>query len=197
MSRIITKIANKESLTTKRSLIFIGLTAAVVCGGYILFLAIAAPQQLAEATTAAASNVVCNGCVGSSDIADNSIYSVDIRDGQVASLDIADGRVRAEDIGTGQVRTGEILDDTITSADLGSSAVQRVVKSAVIIGAGDIGTVNVDCPPGGIVTGGGFISLHANIHVFQDLPFDANTWRVGIWNQHPDNIALNVYALCI
>jgi hypothetical protein len=89
---ITTKIANKEFLTTKLTLIIIvGLAAA--CGGYILFLAILAPQQLAEAT-AAASDVVCSGCVGSGDIGN----------GQVRSADIGDGSITTVDIGTGQAK---------------------------------------------------------------------------------------------
>jgi hypothetical protein len=99
MPKIITNITNKE-LTTKLTLIVIGLAAA--CSGYILFLAIAAPQQLAEATTAA-TNVVCNGCVGTSDIADNSIYSVDIRNGQVATADIQDRTIRRGDVAVGSL----------------------------------------------------------------------------------------------
>jgi hypothetical protein len=61
--------------TTKPSPVVLALAAAVVSvGGYVLFLAILAPQQLAEAT-AAASDLVCSGCVGTSDIADSAVTS--------------------------------------------------------------------------------------------------------------------------
>jgi hypothetical protein len=50
--------------TTKSSPVVLALAAAVVSvGGYLLFLAILSPEQLAEAT-AAASDLVCSGCVG-------------------------------------------------------------------------------------------------------------------------------------
>lgn len=43
--------------------------AAVISVGYVLALAILAPEQLAEAT-AAATDLICDKCVGTSDIAD-------------------------------------------------------------------------------------------------------------------------------
>jgi hypothetical protein len=138
MLRILTKIANeKESLTTKLTLIIVGLTAAI-CGGYILFLAILAPQQLAEATTAA-TNLVCNGCVGSSDIADNSIQSVDIGNGQVTTTDIGTGQVRtgdipdgevySVDIRDGQVGSADILDGQVSTADIDDNAIQHNISN--------------------------------------------------------------------
>jgi hypothetical protein len=196
MPRIIiprTKI-NKESFTTKRSLIFIGLTA--ICGGYLLFLAIAAPQQLAEATTAAASNVVCSGCVGSSDIADNSILSADIGNGRIFSEDIRDGQVGSVDIGTGQVTTGDIQDNGITSADLGN-VVTIVVGSQVTVNPGGFQQASADCPSGKILTGGGFHSTSTEARVFDNFPIDVNTWRVAVVNLSVNSdIGLNAYALC-
>jgi hypothetical protein len=222
MSRIITKI-KKESLTTKLTLIIIGLAA--VCGGYILFLAIAAPQQLAEATTAA-TNVVCNGCVGSSDIADNSIQSVDIRNGQVGSADIGegqvtsgdiqdnsilsadiangrifsedirDGQVGSVDIGQGQVTSGDIQDNGITSADLGN-VITIVEGSPVQIAPQEDGEAIVECPSGKIITGGGF-SGGSELRIIHSAPDGQGTWIVDAINEATDtgNI-LFPYALCM
>ena len=170
MLRIITKIANKESLTTKRTLILTGLTAAV-CGGYILFLAVAAPQQLAEATTAA-TNVVCNGCVGTRDIADNGIYSVDIRNGQVASVDIQDGTIRAADL-----RGISIVKVEITIAPKSNNA------------------ASIDCPSGKIVTGGGY-SATGRFQVRESRPVDANSWVVGGLNTDSESNTVTPYAVC-
>jgi hypothetical protein len=175
--KTITRKINKELLTTKLTLIIIGLTAG---------------SALLIPATYASFHPVTTG-----EIADETIRSRDILNGQVGSVDIGTGQVASVDIRDGHVASVDIQDNTITSDDLGSNAVRRVVESGIIIGAGANGIVNVDCAPGEIVTGGGFISLNRNIHVFQDLPFDANTWRVAIWNQHTDNIAVNVYALCM
>jgi hypothetical protein len=183
MPRIIfQKRIDKESLTTKSSLIFIGLTA--VCGGYILFLAVAAPQQLAEATTAA-TNVVCNGCVGSSDIGDGSIQSVDIANGQVGSVDI----------GQGQVTSGDIQDGTIRSADLGNF-VTIVQGFPVSFAPGESGSTNpLDCPSGKIVTGGGY-SATGRFQVRESRPVDANSWVVGGLNTDSESNTVTPYAVC-
>jgi hypothetical protein len=83
MSRIITNITNKESLTTKLTLIVVGLTAA---------------SGLLIPATYASFHPVTTG-----EIADNTILSVDIGNGQV----------RTEDIGAGQVRIGDIANDAV------------------------------------------------------------------------------------
>ncbi|HEU4822919.1 MAG TPA: hypothetical protein VFS97_05795 [Nitrososphaeraceae archaeon] len=44
--------------------------AAIVSFGYIMALAILAPEQLAEATRAA-TDLICDGCVGITDLANN------------------------------------------------------------------------------------------------------------------------------
>jgi hypothetical protein len=202
MPRIIfKKRIDKEFLTTKSTLIFIGLTA--ICGGYLLFLAIAAPQQLAEATTAAASNVVCSGCVGSSDIADNSILSADISNGRIFSEDIRDGQVGSVDIGTGQVASVDIQDNGITSADLGN-VVTRVQAAEVTIAPGTSKSQTADCPSGQIVTGGGFFtSFFSNdakprFHLLNSYPVDANTWIIEAFNADTTtSVALIPFALCV
>src|SRR5919106_2470374 len=82
MSGIITKI-KKESLTTKLTLIIIGLTAG---------------SALLVPTTYASFHPVTTG-----EIADETIRSRDILNGQVGSVDI----------GTGQVATVDIRNDAI------------------------------------------------------------------------------------
>jgi hypothetical protein len=210
MPRIIiprTKI-NKESLTTKRTLIFIGLTA--ICGGYILFLAIAAPQQLAEATTAA-TNVVCNGCVGSSDIADNSILSVDIANGRIFSEDIRDGQVGSVDIGTGQVRTGDILDSEVYSVDIRNGQVGLAdiqdgsIPPNVIVISSSVTTIEpntskearVTCPSGSITTGGGFDSSSFDLRVADSFPVFLQEWVVSAFNSGGSSATLQAWAICL
>lgn len=50
------------------------------------------------AIAAPATNVVCNGCVGSFDIKDGGVKSIDIRNGAVTTDDIQDGTVRHGDL---------------------------------------------------------------------------------------------------
>jgi hypothetical protein len=179
----------KESLKAKRTLIFIGLTAAV-CGGYILFLAIAAPQQLAEATTTAASNVVCNGCVGSSDIADNSILSADIGNGRIFSEDIRDGQVGSVDIGDRQVAARDIVDNAI------KPLIALPPVSGKTIPEGETGFDTADCPAGTFVTGGGFQTT-MGVGVFENYPADLNTWYVEGINGASSDQQLSAYVVCI
>jgi hypothetical protein len=198
---------NKESLTTKRTLTFIGLTA--VCSGYILFLAILAPQQLAEATTAA-TNVVCNGCVSTTDIADGTIQSRDIRDGQVTTSDIGTGQVRNVDIGPGQVTSDkisdingvnseDIVDGEITAADIDDDTIQpnvQVVSGTIVtVQPGEPGLASVDCPDGTVLTGGGYLG-HPNIQVYDSLPIDANTWAADGFGENGGG-GLQAYAVCM
>jgi hypothetical protein len=100
---ITTKIANKkESLTTKLTLIIIGLTAG---------------SALLIPATYASFHPVTTG-----EIADNTIQSRDISNTLgVASVDIRDGQVGSVDIGTGQVASVDIQDSTITYGDLSRS----------------------------------------------------------------------------
>jgi hypothetical protein len=83
IQKIMVSFLKNESLTTRLTLIIVGLTAG--------------SGLLIPATYASFHPVT------SSEIADNSILSVDIGNGQV----------RTEDIGAGQVRTGDIANDAI------------------------------------------------------------------------------------
>lgn len=211
-------------------LIFGFAAVAAVCGGYILFLTVLAPQQLAEATTAA-TNVICNGCVGTTDIADNGIHSVDIRnghvgsadiassavtsskisdtsgvqsvdivDGQVTSDDIADADITALDIAEGTVTGGNIRDETIQEGDIAPGAIQPNIQGNVAsedIQASSTESVFVDCPAGTIATGGGFNTANV-VSIFQNLPFDSDTWLVS--GDNPSTTTehnLQAWVVCI
>jgi hypothetical protein len=103
--------------TVKPTRIVFGLVAAVaafVSVGYIMALAILAPEQLAEATTAA-TDLVCSGCVGTSDIADNAITSAKIGSGQVAVTDIATDAVTSTKIKNQQVATNDLATGAVTT----------------------------------------------------------------------------------
>jgi hypothetical protein len=170
MPRIITRI-NKESLTTKLTLIIIGLTAG--------------SALLVPATYASFHPVT------TSEIADETILSRDIRNGQVGSVDI----------GTGQVASVDIQDGTIRAADLRSGAIQiTIVRGDPVVFAPRIyNDAQVDCLSGKILTGGGFFVDAAipSFHVLINYPEDANTWTVSGFNGDTINVSLIPYALCV
>jgi hypothetical protein len=80
-------LKTREGLTTKPILVVFTIVAAVVSVGYVLVLAVLAPEQLAEATILA-TDLICNGCVGTSDLANDAVTSAKIGSGQVGASDI-------------------------------------------------------------------------------------------------------------
>ena len=126
---MLSAIKTTTSTKNKPSPILFGLIAATVVSiGFIASLAILAPQQLAEAAVTAA-DLVCNGCVGTSDIANNAVTSAKIGSGQVGGIDIANDAVttakisdtdgvKSSDVVNGEVKSEDIADGTITSTDI-------------------------------------------------------------------------------
>jgi hypothetical protein len=193
MPRIITRITkiNKESLTTKLTLIIIGLTAG--------------SALLVPATYASFHPVT------SSEIADNSILSVDIGNGQVTAEDIGQGQVRTGDILDGQVYSVDIRDGQVGSVDIGNGQVTAedlasgAIQISIVVGepvdvfAGMSDSQTVDCPSGEILTGGGF-SSDGSIRVMSSHPSDENTWFVeglNVGGTGGTSAPLTPYALCV
>jgi hypothetical protein len=184
MPRIIlptTKI-NKESLTTKLTLIIIGLTA----GSALLFPA-----------TYASFHPVTSG---------------EIADGTIQSVDIGNGQVRTEDIGTGQVRTGDILDGQVFSVDIrnGQVGLADIQDGAIppnilfitsgpqtILGA-TTQEARATCPDGMVVTGGGFDTNSFDVRIADSFPIALKQWVVSAFNSGSrDDATFEAYALCL
>jgi hypothetical protein len=175
MPRIITRITkiNQESLTTKLTLIIIGLTAA---------------SGLLVPATYASLHPVTSG-----EIADGTIRSADISNtAGVQSVDIVNGQVGSVDIGTGQVTTSDIADRTIRQADVVSGAlnptIQTVFSPDTQISPLSSGTAFAECPSGHRVTGGGFfISDPSTMEVTASVPQNEDAWQVNAVNNDPSN----------
>jgi hypothetical protein len=166
-----------EQLTTKLTLIIIGLTAG---------------SGLLIPATYASFHPVTTG-----EIADDTIRSADISNtAGVQSVDIVNGQVGSVDIGTGQVASVDIQDNTITSADLGN-VITRVQGSGININPSETEFAFVDCPSGQLVTGGGFTTSNVNLRVTTSHPHDANTWVAEGVNQGTSEATLVGYALCV
>jgi hypothetical protein len=191
MLKRITNITNKESLTTKLTLIIVGLTAG---------------SALLVPATYASFHPVTSG-----EIADETIRSVDIRNGEVTT----------GDIGTGAVRSGDILDDQVYSVDIRNSQIASVDIANGQVAAVDIQNgaiqpniqqksaqetierntdedISLDCPAGTILTGGGYTVSNTLVDVYRNLPVDSNTWEVSGANTSPSlDFFLNAYVVCI
>src|SRR5919109_121099 len=153
----------KEMLRTKSTrIVFVLVAAAAVLSvGYITALAVLAPEQLAEAT-AAASDVICDKCVGTTDIADSAVTGAKIGSGQVKNSDlggnavtsgkIADGQVFGSDIAAVTIGSADLADSAVTSSKLAGGAVKpnivQVVGNQVSIPPGGVYGSTADCPSG-------------------------------------------------
>jgi hypothetical protein len=122
---------------------------------------------------------------------DNSVTSAKIVDGEVKSVDIGDGEVKSPDIGDGQVG----------SVDIASGAIQievhKVIGPPGTTPPSSFGVKRVDCPPGEILTGGGF-TKSVNMEIIDSLPEDANTWFAQAFNTSTTSEGhITPFALCI
>jgi hypothetical protein len=191
--------------TTKPGLIVaFALVAAAASVGYVVFLAILAPQQLAEAT-AAATDLVCSRCVGTSDIADSAVISAKIGSGQVGNSDIANNAVGTAKIGSGQVGNSDLASSAVTSSKISdTSGVQSVDIVNGQVASADIadGTItSTDIARGAIKPK--VLTVHGvavtlvpgeQNHSFADCPletiltgggFQIGTLDVKIYNNYP------------
>jgi hypothetical protein len=181
MLKRITNITNKESLTTKLTLIIIGLTAG---------------SALLVPATYASFHPVTSG---------------EIADGTIQSVDIGNGQVRTEDIGTGQVRTGDILDGQVYSVDIrdgqvGSEDIQdgailpniQIIKSGpkTIVGAA-VQEVRATCPVGTVATGGGFDTNNFAVRIADSFPIALNQWVVSAFNSESTDATFEAHVICI
>ena len=65
-----------------------------------------------------ATNLICNGCVGSSDIGTGVVKSSEIANSTIVSSDIKDGTINSQDIRNNAVTGAKILNNTVTSVDV-------------------------------------------------------------------------------
>jgi len=108
--------------------------------GAVLALAFAGP---AGPALAQASDVVCDRCVGTSDIdigavttgrlSDNAVSAPKLRDGAVTKNKIAPNAVTGDKIAFGAVKTGRIADDAVTAPKLRDGAVTQAKLHASVV----------------------------------------------------------------
>ena len=118
----------------------IGKSIRALAGGFVVAGLTAAASSGAWAQ---ATNLVCTGCVQSSDLANGAVTSAKIAGGAVTNGKIADNAVNADKIATGAitapkigpnaVNTSKIVTGAITSAKIGAGAVNvnKLANSAV------------------------------------------------------------------
>ena len=81
-------------------------------------LAVSLSVSTAKVTAQTASNLICNGCVGASDIASGAVKSAEIANSTIVSSDIKDGSINSQDLRNSAVTGAKIKNFTITSVDI-------------------------------------------------------------------------------
>jgi hypothetical protein len=178
-----------EQLTTKLTLIIIGLTA----GSALLI-----PATYASFHPVTTDEIAQN-TIRSADISDTAgVFSIDIGNGQVASVDIGNGQVASVDIGNGQVASVDIGDGQVASVDLANDAIKPTVRivhgEGIQLGPNESGPDVVSCPDGEIRTGGGHWANDVNVNVHQSFP-EENGWIVS--GQYLGTQAANLFAYAV
>ncbi len=88
-------------------------SATLLAGAFILFASASSPLQAQTAN-----NVVCAGCVGSSDIANGSITSADVAPNSIGGGNIVDGSIYGNDLANGSISGVKVANGTIRNQDL-------------------------------------------------------------------------------
>ena len=179
------------------------------------------PSGSTPADNSVTSAKIVDGEVKSVDIGDGEVFSLDIVDGQVGSADIGDGQVTSAEIAndvvttekisdTNGVHSLDIVDGQVGSADIGDGQVtvrdiaddaiqpniQRIISPNTGVSPGATITITANCPAGTIVSGGGFWTHTSLMRIFQNWPFDQDTWQVTGHNTHTSSVNFQAFALC-
>lgn len=112
---------------------------AMVAASFIAGAFLASPELRVYASTIA-NDVICSGCVGTSDLASNAVTAAKIKDGEVKAADIATDAVGASEIATNAVGAAEIAANAI-----GASEIAGV---STLVFAECTKTSNNNAPPG-------------------------------------------------
>lgn len=114
--------------------------AAFVAGSFF-----ASPELRAYASTIA-NDVICNGCVGTSDLAGNAVTAAKIKDGEVKAAEIAANAVGSNEISTDAVGASELAG--VTKLLFGQCAADSSEGTAMI--QPDIQALQVGCTISGV-----------------------------------------------
>lgn len=122
------------------------LVVAFLAGSFI-----ASPELRAYASTIA-NDVICNGCVGTSDMAGNAVTSVKIKDGEVKTDDIAVSAVGSARIKDNDVKAQDLAPDSVGASELQGVTKLLYSECAVTSGQGipANGFLVIDCTTSGV-----------------------------------------------
>ena len=156
--------------------------------------------------------MICDKCVGTTDIADSAVTSAKIGSGQVKNTDIgnnavtsgkiADGQVFGSDIAAVTIGSSDIADSAVTSSKLAGGAVKlngpHIVRGdGTSIAPSTTGSDDATCPSGETLTGGGYNGGAFSMQVYFNQPSGTNTWFVAGFNEGTVSRSLYAFAMCV
>ncbi len=119
-------------------------------------------------------------------------YNIQAADAQAK---LPNNSVRSETIVNGQVKKEDIADGVIQSGGTELN-IHRVAGVAVTIPAGEGGFINVQCPDGEFLTGGGY-DAPDNYVITRNFPTGITNWLVVAHNPAGGAFSMNAFALCL
>ena len=142
-----------------------------------------------------------NNTVGSLDLTNNGVKGVDLRDNGIKSIDVMNGQLRAVDFAPGQIPPGPAG----PAGPAGPQGVPglaevEIVTAATASSSNSPQQVDVTCPAGKRLVGGGAHVYGANAEAALDesFPADATKWRATAYevNATAVNWHLVGFAIC-
>jgi len=122
--------------------------------------------------------LICDGCVNSSDIANNDVKRQDLKNNLISSAKINNGAVKSVDIGDG----------TITLADLAPGVVPTIYRNSVRL---SVNFGSVSCDTGDTVTGGGGLVVRATIGTVAITATSPTLNPPNAWSVHTEPLTGN------
>jgi hypothetical protein len=145
-------------------------------------------------TDAAVTNSkLADAAVSSGKLADNAVTNSKLSDNAVTTGKITDSAVTNPKLAANAVTTGKIADGEVRATDLGTIV---TAQKTVQIEPGLGGTVDVACPAGSVMLGGGGYWT-TNVNSLRTTVKEGNGWRVEGKNNDAAGQPLTAQAYCL
>jgi hypothetical protein len=145
-------------------------------------------------TDAAVTNSkLADAAVTSGKLADNAVTNSKLSDNAVTTGKITDSAVTNPKLAANAVTTGKIADGEVRATDLGTIV---TAQKTVQIEPGLGGTVDVACPAGSVMLGGGGYWT-TNVNSLRTSVKEGNGWRVEGKNNDAAGQPLTAQAYCL
>ena len=118
--------------------------------------------------------------IRSADIFDETIQSVDIKNGEVKTADLANDAVTTAKIANGAVTSDKLASDTLGGIET------HFVRDSTVLAIGQAGGVQLECPSGEQVTGGGYVT-QPEVPAYINAPHEAATGIPVGWDVAQNN----------